>query len=161
MFYFFGIVIVFYNLLLYAIFREGIYSYLRLSKMRKTNIKRNRNGLKNYWLYQSVNRQTPLGKLYYINIVFLIFTAVFSIFTLALGFIRNLQSIVLILSISVCIVEIPATVLASVYSCQAEFGKPFVLIARRKDTGKFYSSLIDMFSWCVTAFLIYNSYLQL
>lgn len=129
--------------------------------MSKTNIKKNRNGLKNYWLYQSVNSQTPLGKLYYINIVFLIFTAVFSVFTLALGFIRNLQPIVFILSISVCIVEISATVIASVYNCQAEFGKAFVLIARRKNTGKFYSSLIDMFSWCVTVFLIYNSYLQL
>ena len=45
MFYFYGIVIVLYNLLLYAIFRNGIYDYLRLSKMSKSNIKKNRKGL--------------------------------------------------------------------------------------------------------------------
>lgn len=161
MFYFFNIVIVFYNLLLYTIFRGGIYDYLRLCKMSKNNIKKSRKGLKNYWLYLSIHKQTSLGILYYINIVFLISTIAFSIFTIALGFIKMLQPIVLVFSIAICVIEIPSTMLASIYNYRAEFGKPFVLLARRKYTNKLCSSLIDLFSWGITAFLIYISYLQL
>ena len=161
MFYFLNIVIVLYNLLLYAIFRSGIYDYLRLSKMSKTNIKQSCRGFKNYWLYQASNIKTPLGILYNLNCIFLVSTTTFSVLALLLGYIKAVQPILFTLSILLCIVEIPTTGLASAYSTKAEFGKRFVFLAKRKDTGKFCSSVVDMFSWCITALLIYLSYLQL
>ena len=161
LFYIFGIMISIYNIVLYAIFRGGIYDYLRLSKMSKKNINKHRKGFKNYWLYVSINHQTPLGILYYLNIIFLVSTIAFSVLAVALCFIKVLQPVVFACSILLCIIEIPTVFLASVYSYKAEFGTPFVLFARRKLTGKFCSSLIDMFSWCITAFLIYLSYFYL
>ena len=161
MFYFYSIVIVLYNLLLYAIFRSGIYDYLRSSKMSKSNIKKSRKGLKNYWLYCSINRQQPLGILYGLNYIFLAATVVFTAFAVSAGFIKALQPILFFLSVILCIIEIPASITASIHSDNAEYGKPFVLLAKRKDTKGYHSSLFDMCSWIITAIFICFSYRQL
>lgn len=158
MFYFLHIVIVLYNLLLYSIFRGGIYDYLRLSKMSKTNIRKNRKGLKNYWIYQSIHEQHSLGILYGLNILFLTSTIVYSVLVITLGFIKTLQPILFVLSVLLCIVEIPTMALASIYDCKAEFGRSFVLLTKRKESNGYYSSLLIMFPWWVTAVLICVSY---
>ena len=158
MFYFLHIVIVLYNLLLYSIFRGGIYDYLRLSKMSKTNIRKSKKGLKNYWLYQSIHEQHSLGILYGLNILFLIFTIVYSTLVFTLGFIKTLQPLLVILSICLCIVEIPTMAIASIYDCKAEFGRSFVLLTKRKESNGYYSSPLSMASWSITAILICVSY---
>jgi hypothetical protein len=162
LFYFFMIVIAFYNLLLYAIFRSGIYSYLRLSKMSKSNIKKNRKGVINYWLYYSINKQQSLGILYGLNLIFLIATFTFMVFAITLGFIEALQSILIVFSIVLCTIEIPCMIISSIYSNIENYGKPFVFLAKRKYVRRGYtSSLIDWLSWLITAFLIYLSFQQL
>ena len=161
MFYFYCIVIVLYNLLLYSIFRSGIYDYLRFSKMSKSNIKKNRKGFKNYWLYRMINKQTPLGILYSLNYVFLISTAIFTVLAITIGFIKMFRPIVFVCSILLCLIEIPSIILASIYSNKTEYGKAFVFLAKRRYMGGYSSSLIDMFSWVVTAFFIYLAYQQL
>lgn len=161
MFYFYGIVIGLYNFLLYAIFRSGIYDYLRLSKISKSNIKKNRKGFKNYWFYQSINKQTPLGILYILNYIFLTFSVIFIILAVTMGFIKALQPVLFHLSIILCIIEIPSTIIATICSNNAEYGRPFVWFAKRKHMKGFYSSLIDMFSWSVTVLLICLSFKQL
>ena len=161
MFYFFMIVIAFYNLLLYAIFRSGIYSYLRLSKMSKTYIKKNRKGFINYWLYHSINKQNSLGVLYGLNLTFLIATITFMIFAITLGYIKVLQPILFALSIVLCIIEIPCAIIASIHSNNEDYGKPFVFLAKRKHIRGYTSSLIDWLSWSITALFIYLSFQQL
>ena len=161
MFYFYSVVIVLYNLLLYAIFRSGIYDYLRLSKMSKSNIKKNRKGFKNYWLYQMINKQTPLGILYSLNYIFLISTAIFTVLAITIGFIKMFRPIIFVCSILLCLIEIPSSILASIYSNKMEYGKAFVFLAKRKYMRGYCSSLIDIFSWVVTALFIYFSYQQL
>ena len=161
MFYFFMIVIAFYNLLLYAIFRGGIYSYLRLSKMSKSNIKKNRKGFINYWLYHSINKQTSLGFLYGLNLTFLIMTVTFMFFAIALGYIKEIQQLLLAFSVLLCIVEIPCVIIASIHSNSENYGKPFVFLEKRKHMRGYTSSLIDWLSWVITAFLIYLSFQQL
>ena len=155
------IVISFYNLLLYAIFRSGIYSYLRLSKMSKRNIKKNRKGFINYWFYHSINKQNSLGILYGLNLIFLIATFTFMIFAITLGFVESLQLILLAFSILLCIIEIPCVIIASIHSNNEDYGKPFVFLAKRKHMRGYTSSLIYWFSWSMTAFLIYLSFQQL
>ena len=161
MFYFFMIVIAFYNLLLYAIFRSGIYSYLRLSKMSKTYIKKNRKGFINYWLYHSINKQNSLGVLYGLNLTFLIATITFMIFAITLGYIKVLQPILFALSIVLCIIEIPCAIIASIHSNNEDYGKPFVFLAKRKHIRGYTSSLINWLSWSITALFIYLSFQQL
>lgn len=161
MFYFFMIVIALYNLSLYAIFRSGIYSYLRLSKISKTYIKKNRKGFINYWLYYSINKQNPLGILYGLNLIFLIATFTFMVFAITLGFIEALQSILIVFSIVLCTIEIPCMIISSIHSNIEDYGKPFIFLAKRKHVGGYTSSLIDWLSWLMTAFLIYLSFQQL
>ncbi len=161
MFYFCNIIIAFYNLLLYGIFRSGIYDYLRLSKMSKSNIRKHRKGFKNYWLYYSINQQRSLGILYGLNYIFLVATVIFTIFAVSLGFIKALQPILLFLSVILCIIEIPSSITASIHSDNAEYGKPFVLLVKRKDTRGYHSSLFGMCSWIITAIFICFSYHQL
>ena len=155
------IVIAFYNLLIYAIFRSGIYSYLRLSKMSKTYIKKNRKGFINYWLYHSINKQNSLGVLYGLNLAFLIATITFMIFAITLGYIKVMQPILFALSIVLCIIEIPCAIIASIHSNNEDYGKPFVFLAKRKHIRGYTSSLIDWLSWSITAIFIYLSFQQL
>ena len=161
MFYFFMIVIAFYNLLLYAIFRGGIYSYLRLSKMSQSSIKKNRKGLINYWLYHSINKQNSLGILYGLNLIFLVSTLTFMLFAITLGFIEALHPVLFTFSVVLCIIEMPCVIIASVYSNREDYGKPFVFLAKRKHMRGYTSSLIEWLSWLMTAFLIYLSFQQL
>ena len=161
MFYFLMVVIAFYNLLLYAIFRSGIYSYLRSSKMSKIYIKKNRKGFINYWLYYSINKQNSLRILYGLNLAFFIATISFMLFAITLGYIRGLQLILFTFSIVLCVIEIPCMIIASIHSNNEDYGKPFVFIAKRKHTRGYTSSLIEWLSWAMTAFLIYLSFQQL
>ncbi len=161
MFYLFQIIIVLYNFLCYAFFRVGINDYLKLSKMSKTNIRKSKKGFENFWFYKTINEKKPLGILYYLNIIFLIVILVYSVPVVAFGYIKVFQSIFLILSIVVCIIEIPTSIIAAVYSSQEEFGKPFVLFARSKYTKRNVSSLFSILAWCPTALFIYLSYQQL
>lgn len=161
MFYFLSIVILFYNLLLYASFRSGIYDYLRSAKMSKSNIRKKRKGFKNYWLYQSIHKERPLGVLYGLNYLFFIVTVLYSVLALALGFLKAFQPFLFGLSILLCWIEIPSTVIASVHRCNEEFGKPFVWLAKRKALGGYHSSLTDMLSSSVTILLICLCFQQL
>ena len=160
MFYTLHILIVVYNLLLYMNFRSGIYDYLRLSKMSKTNIRKSRKGFQNYWFYRSINEQKPLGILYYLNYIYLISSVIYSIITLALGYIKILQPFFLVFSSLLCLIQILPNIFSSIYSCQARFGKPFVLLAWSNTPflRRLYSSLLDMLGWAMTAVLIYLSY---
>lgn len=129
--------------------------------MSKSNIKKSRKGFKNYWLYHSINKQTPLGVLYSLNYIFLTSTVVFTIFAVALGFIKELQPILFVISVLICIIEIPSTIVASICSNNEKYGKPFILLEKRKSMKGYSSSLVDIFSWVINALLIYLSYQQL
>jgi len=158
LFYTLQLILVLYNALLYAIFRGGIYDYIRLSNRSKTYIKKHRKGVKNYWFYTEINKLNSLGKLYYLNIIFLCYTVLFSAVTITLGYINAVQHFLLIASIGLLFIQIPATTTASIYYSRMEFGKSFVLFARNKETKRLHSSLIDILAWILTAFLIYLSY---
>ena len=129
--------------------------------MSKTYIKKNRKGFINYWLYYSINKQNSLGILYGLNLIFLIATFTFMVFVITLGFIEALQSILIVFSIVLCIIEIPCVIIASIHSNIEDYGKPFIFLAKRKHMGGYTSSLIDWLSWLMTAFLVYLSFQQL
>ncbi len=50
---------------------------------------------------------------------------------------------------------------ALVNNCRAEYGKPFVLLGKRKFSGGYFSSLFDMPAWIFTALLIFTRYMFL
>ena len=160
MFYFLNIIIAVYNALLFSIFRDGIYDYLRLSKMSETSIRKLGSGFANHWLYRSIKKRLP-PVLYYVNLIFLSYTVLFSFFVFFFGFMQKLQPIIFVLSAGLCIIEIPAIIAASIYTCRREFGKPFVLLVWSKERKRLFCSPVDMLSWGLTLLLIFLSFRQL
>ena len=83
------------------------------------------------------------------------------VFAITLGFIETLQSILIVFSIVLCIIEIPCVIIASIYSNIEDYGKPFIFLAKIKHLRGYTSSLIDWLSWLMTVFLVYLSFQQL
>ena len=158
MFYWMQIIFSLYSLLMYAIFRGGIYSHLRLRKISKTAIERNRKGFRNYWLYRDIQKNYGLGFIYGLNMTYFWGWLVhLSMALLAIAF-SWLELPLFICSCLLCLLEIPAVIFASVNENRAEFGNAFVLLAMTKETGKLNSSLIDLFSWVFPIVLVYLSF---
>jgi len=150
-----------YHIFLYALFRGGIYDYLRLSKVSKTYIRKNRKGIKNYWLYSQIHKEHSLGALYYINIGYLFSILILLVAVVLLGQVKEARNILFLLAAVVCLFEVPCTIFESIMGNRVEFGKSFVLFAIRKETKKIYSSLIDYLAAFVPVVLLYLSYINL
>ncbi len=161
MFYLFAFLFVIYQFFLYALFRGAIYDYLRMSKVSKTYIRKNRKGIKNYWLYSQIHKEYSLGALYYINIIYLFSILLFLLMVVLFGQAKEAYVLLILLAVIICLIEIPCSVFASVIGCKAEFGKPFVLFAIRKETSEIYSSLIDYAAALVPVVLLYLACINL
>ena len=155
MFYLFAAFFIISELFLYAFFRGSIYDYLRLSRVSKTYISKNRKGIKNYWLYSQIHKEHPLGILYYLNIAYIFSIIAFLLITVFLGRLRVFRIVVAVLSVVMCLIEIPCGIFAVIPDCKAEYGKPFVLFAPRKETNKIYSSVVYTAFAFVPAFFVY------
>lgn len=158
MFYSMQIIFLLYSLLLYANLRSGIYDHLRLRKISKTAIRKNRKSFGNYWIYRDIHKKYGLGFVYGLNIAYLL-TWLFNLSVVLLSVVFPvLKLVLLIFSCILCLIEIPAVIFSSVNECRAEFGSRFVLLAKTKETGKIRSSFIDLFAWIFSAVLIYLSF---
>ena len=156
MFYFFGLIFALYGILLYAIFRGEIFNQLRLSKVSKTYIRKNRKGMKNYWLYSQIHKEHPLGILYYLNIAFLFVLLAFSAITILFGYLDFLKIPIFVLAVILCVIEIPTGILSTGIDALAEYGRPFVLLAKDRETKKLYSSILMLLGWLLpVAFVIF------
>jgi len=153
------ILIVLINLFSYFSFRSGIREFLRLKKMSKTNIRKNKKGFKNYWFYQEINKIKPLGWMYYANIIYFFLTLFYTVFALSLGYIKSLQPVFFAISILLCIVQIPTTAASEYYSNLYTFGTPVVLCRRYPDTRRYLSTPLDyVIPWVITGLLIFLSF---
>lgn len=158
MFYIINLIIVAFSIFLYVLFRSGIYSYLRLSKVSKTFIRKNRKGFSNYWLYTKLHKEHSLGIMYYLNVIFLFGLMVFSLVTICLGYLEFMQLPIIILSIILAVVEVISSSIATYYDTINEFGVPFVLWQKTKFMRRYSSSLFDYpLPYVILFVLIYNS----
>lgn len=155
MFYLFAAFFIISELFLYAFFRGSIYDYLRLSRVSKTYISKNRKGIKNYWLYSQIHKEHSLGILYYLNTAYIFSIIAFLLIIVFLGHLRVFRIVVAVLSVVMCLIEIPCGIFAAITDCKAEYGKPFVLFAPRKETKKIYSSVVYIAVAFVPAFFVY------
>lgn len=142
-----------FTIFIYFWFRSGIYEYLRLSKMSKTYIRKNRKGVINYWFYTQIHKQRPLGYLYHLNAIFLILILLHLFFTIVFEIFGFGKLVVLFLTVVLCIVELPATIASARYDALAEYGVSFVLLAKRKENVGYYSSITDYLLFAISVFL--------
>ncbi len=155
MFCFYNLTLSFFSLLLYMLFRSGIYSYFRLSGISKSYIAKKRKGTKNYWLYSAIHKERPMGFLYYLNAAFLLLLPLHFLFAALLGIFEFMRLPAFILALLLCSVQLPAAVLASRYDTLETYGSPFVLLVRRKDGSKgYHSSLFFVLAWVIPAGLV-------
>lgn len=151
------------GVVLYLLFRSGIYDRLRYQKNSKTFIKKHRHGARNYWFYTEINELAPLGIWYYLNMVYLFYSIAFLVATVviaAIGALSVMQPIMLFLSVILFLIEAPAMIFYSVYSCLCEYDRPFVLFERRKDGPGYFSSLTDICLIFVPLFFVVIMFLE-
>lgn len=162
MFYGATILIVLLNLSIYFSFRISIDDFLRYNKMSKTNIRKNKKGVKNYWFYRDINKIKPLGWVYYGNIIYLFLTLFYTVFALSLGYIEILQPVFLVASSLLCVVQIPTVIWSVYYDNLAAFGKGFVLCSRFPDGRRHLRTMLDyVYPWAITGLLIFMSYQEM
>lgn len=164
MFYALILIFVFYNTVLFAGFRGGIYSHLRWLGKSKTFINKHRKGIKNYWFYASIHKNAKIDSLYYLNTVYLLYSLLFSITAIVFGYIKALQPFFWVAASVLCLIELPAVAMASVYNNRLEFGRAFVFAARTRinnKPGRLCSSLIDICSWIFSAVLVFLIYTKM
>ena len=147
-----------YSLLLYGYLRNGIYSHLRLRKISKTAIGKHQKGFRNYWFYRDIQKDYGLGILYSVNMSYLWMWLIHHSLLPLAALWSWLKQLLLIYSCFLCLLQIPAVIIASVNVYREEFGTAFVLLAKDRKTGKLRSSLFELLAWAGTAFLVYLSY---
>lgn len=154
-FYVSAIVLALYSVLLYALFRGGIYDHLRESRISKSFIRKSRKGLKNYWLYHQLNKSRPMGALYYLNAAFLILLIIYLPLSVLFGKVGFMEIPVAIAAALLFFCEIPAIFFFTRADAIANYGRPFVFFARRREYNGYYSSFLFLTSLIIPAALVW------
>ena len=162
-FYVYNIICAMVALYVYISFRISITSYLRINKNSKTYIKKSKKGFLNYWIYKQINDDVQLGYIFYLNILLLVLTLVYVIFSVCFGWIKILSFPIAICNAVLCIVQIPAIIFSDMYWNLEYYKKRFIILARQITFHKdnkwrgFHSSLYAVIGiLLILAFAIYN-----
>lgn len=167
-FYIYNIICAIVALYIYVSYRIGITSYLRVNKNSKTYIRKNTKGFSNYWTYKKINDDCSLGYIFYLNIILLVLTLVYVIFSVCFGWIKILSFPIAICNAALCIVQIPAIIFSDMYWNIEHYKKRFVMLARKNTFHKdnkwrgFDSSFYTVIGvLLILAFAIYNIHLSI
>lgn len=155
-FFLINLFFLFISLYAYIYFRCGIGAYCKLRRMSKTFIRKNKKGAANYWLYKQLHNQKNLGSLYYINYIFLIGLAAFTL-VFAFSWIEWMRIPLIITGIVLGLIEIPAIFEAMVQINRKEFGKPFVFfrVVRGYNGRRWHSSTALDWLFCILPLVFY------
>lgn len=155
-FYLINLLFVLFSVLFYACFRSGVYTYMRARKYSKTYISKNSKGFINYWFYESINRERPLGFIYYVNKMYLYALPAVSFIVTATGYLEFMQVPIVILTTLLAVIESVSQAFYIVNFNIYEFGSPFVLIGKPK-YGRPVTIITDIFGiLCPLVFIYLN-----
>ena len=126
-FYFINLIFVFWACFMHACFRFGIETYLRLNRKSKSFIRKHMRGYKNYWLFEEINREYPLGFWYYLNKIHLIALVVVSGVIITSGYLKFMQIPITVLSAVLVTIQVPMVYFQITTENKMEFGTPFVV----------------------------------
>jgi len=143
-FYLWNAIYVILSLFLYVYFRCGVSDYLRFRKKSRSFLRKNKKGLRNYWLYEKIHAEIDLGYVYYLNLLLLAFTLLYSILTVTLGWLRPLSLTIAVCGALLCALQIVAVIFSNVYYNLVNYGKAFVVIA--KDINPFNRNALGLHS---------------
>ena len=152
-----NIICAMFALFTYESFRFGIDSYLRVNKNSETYIKKSKKGYVNYWIYKKIHDDVGLGYIFYLNILLLTLTLLYSLLSICFGWMKFLYLPIAICNMFLCIAQIPAIIFADKYWNLECYKKKFVILTRSKSGRGFHSSfyaIIEVLG--LLAFSFYN-----
>ncbi len=160
MFYTMNLILSLLFLIELGFLRSGIYAKLRLSKHSKSYIRKNTKGFLNYWTYKQINKEHPLGAIYYINIIYMLSFLIFTLVALCVGFLDYMKIPILCISVVTAVIGMVCTIYASIYCSRADYEKKLVLLAKAKNQskGKLFSSLFEWLLALAPFFVIYLNF---
>ena len=136
---FINAIALFFYLLMYFTFRDGVKIACRISLKKKLK------GFKNYWWFESLRKIKHLGRFYVINKIFVCLYALAVIVTVPLSFFASFRVVVIAFNVIIGTALIPMTLFGVIKSNKKEFGRSFVWLKIRTDgTKKLYSSVLDI-----------------
>lgn len=93
-FYFISLLMMLIPPIFYIFFRDGMETMIARTKhIRKSRLINLTKGMKNYWFYETLHKETNLGFSYYLNKIFIILYVSLFILTLFTGFIKTMTFI--------------------------------------------------------------------
>ncbi len=132
-FYFMNLIFVFWCSFMHGCFRFGIDSYLRLNRKSKTFIRKHMKGFENYWFYEEINREYPLGFWDYLNKIHLIAFVIVSVVIITLGYLKFMQIPITVLSAVLVTIQVPMVYFQITTDNKKDFGMPFVIFRIRHE----------------------------
>ncbi len=161
-FHIYNVICAIFALYIYITFRFGVNSYLRVNKNSKTFIRKNKKGFANYWIYKKIHEEINLGYIYYLNLLLLVLTAMYSIVAISFGWAGLMRIPIAILNLILCCVQVPSMIFSNIYDNYECYGQPFIVLRKNRAGRGFESSIFNI--GCIiamVAFSIYNFTLAL
>ena len=141
----------------YASFRFGVNSYLRVKKNSKSFINKNKRGYANYWLYKKIHSEIGLGLLYPLNIALIVLTSLYAIGAVGFGWSEALSLPIALCNLLLCLLQIPAVIFSEIAWNLEHYKKKYVVLEKNRSGGGFHSSAYAVVEICgLAAFAIYN-----
>lgn len=130
----------------YFLFRRSVKSRLiRTSSINQKRFKSLMKGFRNFWWYEAVNAECPLGIFYHINKLAVILYPSVLFLTLTLGWLRIAVPFVSFLYGCISVLTAGMSLFSSIETNIAAYGKPFVLLKKTLNNG-YTSSILDFAS---------------
>lgn len=131
--------------IVYALFRGGVQTWLRLKKgFSKTHIRKLKKEKKNFWWYQALHNEVGMGLLYPLNKGFTLIYTLALVLSLILGWWKPVSVVLCGLMFLLGIFSAIMIGFALIWSNIEEHGRPIVLLAYRKNKGGLNSVIIDL-----------------
>ena len=126
----------------YPFFRQAVKSRLIRKSTNQKHIKTLMKGFRNFWWYEAVNAEFPLGIIYHVNKLAVILYPSHLFLTLILGWLRFAVPFISVLYGCISVLTAGMSLFSSLETNTSIYGKPFVLLKKTPNNG-YTSSILD------------------
>ena len=127
----------------YPFFRQAVKSHLIRTSINQKRFKSLMKGSRNFWRYEAVHAEFPLGMIYHVNkLAFILYPSVLFL-VLILGWLRFAAPFISAFYGCICILTAGMTLFSSFEINISTYGKPFVLL-KKTPYNRYTSSVLDL-----------------
>ncbi len=126
----------------YFLFRQAVKSRLIRKSTNQKHFRTLLKGSRNFWWYEAVHAEFPLGMIYHANKLFVIMYPSVLFLTLILGWLRFAVPLISVLYGCISVLTAGMSLFSSLETNISTYGKPFVLLKKTPNNG-YTSSILD------------------